>query len=223
MSRLKDAPVTTTLLLLIACLFAAEWTLGAPPLHPLKWDVLLDPIQPNVLLAIGSITSDALRGHEYWRLVTAMFLHGNIVHWLLNSWVLYQLGSLYETMFGSRRFTLVYFATGICASIISAMHLRPGGASVGASGAILGVLGAFIFAIPRSRWAHERWAKFLLYQLIFWGIFNVTVPYFVPVIDNWAHLAGIASGLILGLLLPHAGPPPEPPSRRIVDVLPYEG
>lgn len=224
MPRFRETPVTVSLLVFIAVIFAAEWSLGGPRLTPLRWDILVEEINPNILLTIGSITRDALRGHQYWRLMSGMFLHANFTHWLLNSWTLYQLGSLYEAMFGSRRVAFIYLVTGLCASVISALHLPPNGASVGASGAVLGILGAFIFSIQRSRWVHERWARFLLYQLIFWGIVNITLPYFFPVIDQWAHLAGMGSGLILGLVLPHAhkGPAPMPPSRHVVDVMPFD-
>ena len=56
---------------------------------------------------------------EWWRLLAPLFLHANLLHWAANCWSLYQLGTLYEVMFGSRRFLLTYFLTGACASIAS--------------------------------------------------------------------------------------------------------
>ena len=207
--RLSRAPVTAALLAIIAIVFLIEWGTGA------IWD-------DNALAQMGAILPMhvmAERG-EYWRILSGMFLHGGFLHWAANSWALYQLGMLYEIMFGSARFTLVYFVTGLVASIASAMRLPPGGSSVGASGAVLGILGAFIFSIRRSpQWRHEPWTKNLLSQLMFWAVLNLILGASVPYIDNTAHIAGLITGLILGFI-PHRVPPP-PPSRGVIDV-PYE-
>lgn len=201
-SRLSRSPVTTALLVLIAIVFVYEWFAGA-----------LD--NDEMLIRLGAIVPGMIHFHEYWRAVAAMFLHANLLHWLANSWALYQLGSLYETMFGSRRFALTYFATGIIASLASSMFTR--GASVGASGAILGILGAFIFSVKRSpQWKHQPWVNSLVGQLVFWAAFNIVLGLTVKNIDNVAHLAGLTSGLLLGLL-PHRVPPP-PPSETVIDV-----
>jgi len=208
MPRLKDSPVTTALLVIITAIFAAEVFRGA-----LK--------DNDVLVGMGAIIHGTIANHEYWRLLAAMFLHGGWVHWLVNSWALYQLGSLYEAMFGKARFLLIYFVTGLCASVASAMNLAPGGASVGASGAIFGILGAFIFSIRRSQWRHEPWTRGLTRQLVFWGLLNLAAGASFAFIDNTAHVAGLLSGLLLGLVLPHRQPPP-PPTRQIIDVMPYD-
>jgi rhomboid protease GluP len=172
----------------------------------------------ELLVQMGAIIPDLWQRHEYWRLVAAMFLHGGWLHWLANSWALFQLGSLYEAMFGSVRFAVFYFVTGLCASIASSLYTHD--ASVGASGAILGILGAFIFSIRRSpRWRHEPWTKGLISQLAFWALVNIALGFSVKMIDNVAHIAGLTSGLLLGLI-PHRVPPP-PPSNTIVEVQPY--
>ena len=206
MPRFKDAPVTTTILVLIAIIFGIETLLGVPK-------------NGEALITMGAIVPGTLQNHEYWRLVAAMFLHGNVIHWLVNSWSLYQLGMLYEAMFGKARFTAVYLITGLCASITSAFYLTDR-ASVGASGAVFGILGAFIFSIRRSQWRHEKWTQGLTRQLVFWGLLNLVIGASFTIIDNKAHIGGLISGLILGLLLPHRTPPP-PPSQRVIDVLPY--
>ncbi|HVR40330.1 MAG TPA: rhomboid family intramembrane serine protease [Thermoanaerobaculia bacterium] len=201
--RPSRSPVTTALLVVIAAVFLFEQILG----------------EQSLIERGGNIGSIFETG-EYWRLVTAMFLHGGALHWLVNSWSLFQLGSLYEVMFGSKRFATVYFVTGICASIVSVMHIGPR-VSVGASGAVFGILGAFIFSILRSpRWRHEPWARSLIMQLLFWGGANILIGLQFAVIDNWAHIAGLISGLILGFV-PHRVPPP-PPSQSIIEVRPYD-
>ena len=208
MPRLKETPVTTTILVLIAAMFGVELLTGATK-------------NGDTLVALGAIIHGTLQEHQYWRLLAAMFLHANVIHWVVNSWSLYQLGSLYEAMFGKARFAMIYLITGLCASFASAIKLSPDGASVGASGAIFGILGAFIFSIRRSQWRHERWTRGLTRQLVFWGVVNLAIGASFAFIDNTAHVAGLVAGLILGLVLPHRVPPP-PPSAGVIDVLPYD-
>lgn len=198
---LSRAPITTALLATIAAVFAMEFATG------------------DALIARGAVVSGMLARGEYWRIVTAMFLHHGFIHWAVNSWALYQLGVLYEAMFGSGRFAFIYFVSGACASIASSLTIR--GASVGASGAIFGILGAFIFSIRRSpQWRHEPWTRGLLSQLTFWAIVNIALGFTVAYIDNVAHITGLVTGLLLGFM-PHRVPPP-PPSRSVIDVKPFD-
>ncbi|HEY8182070.1 MAG TPA: rhomboid family intramembrane serine protease, partial [Thermoanaerobaculia bacterium] len=157
-----------------------------------------------------------LARREYWRLVAAMFLHAGWLHWFLNSWALYQLGTLYETMFGSPRFAAIYFISGIVASTASSMHMKEG-LGVGASGAIFGILGAFIFSIRRSPlYRNQPWTKSLMSQLVFWIVVNIAIGASFKFIDNTAHIAGLITGLVLGLI-PHRVPPP-PPGEVLIDL-----
>lgn len=210
------APITRTLLIMIAVIFALEMFLGGP--WRTNGNFLLGDIDSRVLQGMGAIVGGTLARHEYWRLVTAMFLHASVLHWAVNSWALYQLGTLYEALFGSRRFALIYCAAGLCASIASATHIgMTNGASVGASGAVFGILGAFIFSIRRSPvYRNQPWTRGLIGQLVFWIVVNLAIGYSVPVIDNVAHIGGLVAGLLMGLL-PHRVPPP-PPSESVIDV-----
>jgi rhomboid protease GluP len=213
MMSLRRSPVTAGLLITIATVFVFE-IMGGAMKH--------DPVLANAVLAnMGAIVPGLFPRHEYWRLLAAMFLHAGWLHVLSNSWALYQLGGLYELMFGSARFTAIYFISGICASVASAIHLQhASNLSVGASGAVFGVLGAFIFSIRRSpQWRHEPWTKSLLSQLVFWIVVNLALGASIEVIDNTAHVAGLIVGLILGFI-PHRVPPP-PPNARVIDVMPY--
>ena len=202
----RRAPVTRTILILIAAVFAYE------VLDHNAWN------DPNELVRLGGLIPWPMGG-QYWRLVTAMFLHGGWLHWASNSWALFQLGTLYEVLFGSKRLTLVYFASGLCASLASASHIES--VSVGASGAVFGLLGAFIFSIWRSpQYRHQPWTKSLLGQILFWTALNLYIGFQFPFIDNVAHIGGLIAGLFLGLL-PHRIPPP-PPSSTVIDVQPYD-
>jgi rhomboid protease GluP len=158
-------------------------------------------VDRRAMNALGAITGSLFATGQYRRLVTGMFLHGSLLHWFSNSWALLQLGGLYEEMFGSYRFLVVWFTTGICASAVSAIHLPDGGMSVGASGAIFGLIGAFMFSITRSPyWRDHPMSQGLRRQLVFWGAINIAFGLMTPVIDNAAHIGGFVAGLLAGLL-----------------------
>jgi rhomboid protease GluP len=208
----RRTPATTFLIIAILIGFGIEVVNGA-------W------VDQYKLAKLGAIVPPLVRAGEYWRLLTAMFLHGDgtirgdLLHLGMNLFALFQLGSLYEVMFGTRRFLIVYFVSGIAASITSYLHNV--GSSVGASGAIFGILGAFIFSVWRSpRWRHERAARGIVKQLLFWIAANLVIGATIPQIDLAAHLGGLVTGLLLGALLPHHTPPP-PPGQVVVDVMPY--
>jgi rhomboid protease GluP len=213
----RKAPVTMTLLVLIAIVFAFEMIFGGPQLQP-NANLITGDVNPEVLVSFGAIVGGTLVRHEFWRLLAAMFLHASVLHWAVNSWALYQLGTLYEVLFGSRRYALTYLATGLVASLASAVRIgATNGLSVGASGAIFGILGAFIFSISRSPvYRHQPWTRGLIGQLVFWIVVNIAIGYSLPFIDNVAHVGGLIAGLILGFV-PHRVPPP-PPRESVIDV-----
>jgi rhomboid protease GluP len=212
--RIKATPATSILIGAILIGFAIEIVTGA-------W------LDGDKLARLGAIMGySVFVEHEYWRLLTAMFLHGDgtprgdALHLAMNLLALYQIGSLFEVMFGARRYLLIYFSTGLIASMASAYMNR--GASVGASGAIFGILGAFVVSVWRSpRWRHERGARSIVNQLIFWIVVNLFAGQLIPQIDMSAHVGGLLAGLLLGAILPHRLPPP-PPSQVVIDVAPQQ-
>jgi rhomboid protease GluP len=202
----RRTPVTWMLLIVITIVFAFEALLNA-------WD------NQRVLIHMGALLPHREMNGEWWRLLTSMFLHAGWLHWATNSWALYQLGTLFELLFGSRRFAFTYFATGIIAGIASSMYLS--GPAVGASGAIFGILGAFIFSIWRSpQYRNQPWTRGLIGQLVFWIAVNIVISYQFPFIDKVAHIAGLIAGLLLGFI-PHRVPPP-PPREIVVDAQPLD-
>lgn len=132
---------------------------------------------------------------EPWRFVTSIFLHGDIAHLLYNLFALALFGSMLERLIGSNRFLLVFFVTGIAANLVSVFFYD---ASLGASGAIFGVIGAlivirpslpvFVFGLPMP----------IFIAGIVWVIGDV-IGIFVPSgVANIAHLSGLAFGLLFG-------------------------
>lgn len=178
---------------------------------------------PIALARLGAIVPPLIQQEgEWWRLLSAMFLHGNgtiqgtALHLAMNLIALVQLGTLYELMFGTRRLMVIYFASGIVASLTSLYLTR--GWSVGASGAIFGIMGAFIFSVLRSpRWRHDRRARSVMNQVVFWSLANIAIGSQIPQIDIAAHVGGFVAGLLMGMAWPHRVPPP-PPAQVVVDV-----
>ena len=212
--RHRGTPGTTFLVGLILAGFAIEVWRGAWT----DWQVLAE---------LGAVIRERILDHgEYWRLLSAIFLHGNgtipgtLLHLGVNLMSLINIGRLYEVMFGTRRIVLIFFATGISASITSMM--LTGGQSVGASGAVFGVLGALVSSIMRSpRFRRDRVARSIVRQCVFWIIVNIAIGLQIPQIDNAAHIGGLLAGLLLGAALPHRTPPPSP-AEVVVDVVPRD-
>lgn len=172
----------------------------------------LQVVSGDQLTELGANFGPAVREGQYWRLVTSMFLHGGLIHLALNGWALFQLGALFELLMGSSRMLLVYFASGIAGSLASAMFTQQ--PSVGASGAIFGLLGALIAFLLRRRGTLTPQGKSILLQLVGWAVINVFFGFSTRGIDNSAHLGGCAAGLLLGFVLreprrtlPAPGPP----------------
>lgn len=138
---------------------------------------------------------------EYWRPVTSMFMHGNLLHVALNMFALWQLCPLLERNIGSARFAAIYFGAGIAASLASMIFER---GSVGASGAIFGVVGCYIRfervklgsfkAVMRDPGSKQLVSWVLINIFLGLGINRVTAMTGGPGISNTAHLGGLFGG-----------------------------
>jgi len=140
---------------------------------------------------------------QVWRFLTAVFLHGGLGHLVYNLFALALFGSILEKLIGGRKFLIVFFVTGILANIISVNFYS---SSLGASGAIFGIIGALIYVRPmQAVWAFGLPMPIFVAG-IFWGVGDIigAVGYFsgnpLDNTGNLAHLSGMAFGLILGAL-----------------------
>jgi len=138
---------------------------------------------------------------EWWRLVTALFVHFGILHLMFNMWALSAFGGLAERLLGIGNFLFVYFVAGIAANLAS-ITLRPDVDTAGASGAIFGILGVLLAAywrnkgtLPLSIVRSEATAV-----LVFAG-FALLGGFFYKGMDNAAHVGGLVTGLLLGVTL----------------------
>lgn len=137
--------------------------------------------------------------HEYWRLFTPMFLHGDFLHLASNSYFLYICGEMVERIYGKKRFLLLYFVTGFCGNLLSLFLLEPNAISVGASGACMGLGGVIVYLWMRRKNNFLRYFQNMT-SFIVMILFNVFYGFFFTGINNWAHLGGFVSGVLLGLL-----------------------
>jgi len=150
-------------------------------------------------------------GGQWWRLATSMFLHGGLVHLALNMWALWSIGRLTERLYGNRRYLCIYLLAGIVAGLVS-IAWDPSRWTIGASGAIFGVFGAFLTYMGRRVTGvplvimRAHWLPTLLFVA-----FNLVAGAFDPVVDNAAHVGGLLAGLALGVVL---APMPEDNSFR---------
>lgn len=134
---------------------------------------------------------------QVWRFVTSIFLHGGLGHLLYNCFALVLFGSILERLIGSRRFLVVFFVSGIVANLVSVNFYS---SSLGASGAIFGVIGALIIVRPLlTVWAFGLPMPLFIAGIV-WAAGDV-IGIFVPSnVGNIAHLVGLACGLALGVL-----------------------
>jgi rhomboid protease GluP len=123
-----------------------------------------------------------------WRLVTAIFLHGSLIHIGFNMMALANIGPMVEELYGSARYLFIFVATGIAGFVASSLI---GNVSVGASGSLLGLVGVLI-AVTGSR--QSAGARMIRGQLISWVISIAVLGFLMPGIDNWAHGGGLAAG-----------------------------
>jgi membrane associated rhomboid family serine protease len=131
---------------------------------------------------------------EWWRLVTSMFLHANFIHIAMNMYSLYFAGTILEQVIGRWRFALLYFAAGIAGSA-GALVWSPNVPSLGASGAIFGILGA-LFVLERRR--HISTGG----QIAGLIVLNLVITFaFSSYISVGAHVGGLIGGVVLMFLL----------------------
>ncbi len=133
---------------------------------------------------------------QWWRIVTAAFLHGSIPHVLLNMVALLQVGNIVETMFGKVRFALLY-AVAIAGSGLCVLYFNYDVPTLGASGAIFGLFGALV-AVGLRLGARGR---SLIAQVIPIIAINLLFTFSVPGISAAAHVGGLVTGFIAGLVL----------------------
>lgn len=138
--------------------------------------------------------------HQWWRILTAAFVHIGIVHLAMNMWALWVLGTLAEAVLGTSLYVGIYTASAISASLAS-LFWRPTVVGAGASGAIIGILGALVSVLKFARLPlPEPVLRSTLRSLVQGAVLTLLIGVFGP-IDNAAHIGGLICGLIIGFSL----------------------
>jgi rhomboid protease GluP len=191
LTKRTPVPLTYVLVGINALVFLAMVVKGASVMQPtsdqiLRWGANFGPL--------------TLTG-QWWRLLTAMFVHIGLVHLALNMWCLWQLGLLAEYLYGPKTFLALYMMSGLAASIVS-LARNPLVVSAGASGAIFGIAGALIATLYLGKLAAPRgaWRTSLISLVAFAG-YNLAFGFLASGIDIGAHIGGLLSGLLLGSVL----------------------
>lgn len=164
-----------------------------------------------VLIAFGAKQNGLIADqHQYWRLVTCVFLHIGFIHLLLNNYALWVIGRDIEKIYGSARFLILYVATGVVASI-SSFYFSPEAVSAGASGAIFGLAGVMAtFAFKYRKEVPAALSKDIRRRLLPIIAINLMFGFSARgVVDNAAHIGGLIAGIALALLIPF-----KPPEER---------
>ena len=187
----RHAPAVFTLILLNVAAFLFEISIG-------DWN------DPEVLHRIGALEPYAVvvQG-QYWRLFTALFLHGGFAHLLFNVFALYVLGPPLERSIGAVRFTLCYLISGLASSagvvLLTVIGLVQVSQLVGASGCIMGIVGAWAGFLLRHR--HAPHAKQRLTNIFMIIVIQTAFDLSTPQVSMAAHFCGLVAGFFLGLIL----------------------
>ena len=147
----------------------------------------------------GALVRSRVLEGEYWRMLSATMLHGSGEHLFGNCIALYILGLAGEHALGSWRFLLLYVASGLAGSLASV--LTGPGPSVGASGAIFGLMGGVVLILYRYRRIYHVRDKEIGFVLAAWGAYTILTGALDPQIDNWAHFGGLLCGALLALAI----------------------
>ncbi len=170
---------------------------GAYSFHDILANVFASTQNTDVLIQYGAKYNAAIIAGQYWRFITPIFLHANILHVGLNMLNFFILGLFIERLFGHMRFLLIYLLTGVT-SIIASFYFAPQDISVGASGAIFGLVGAYsIFILVHRRAFSRGGIPAIAWLVVIIGL-NLGIGLVIPNVDNYAHLGGFLSGCLLG-------------------------
>ena len=180
--------ITTMILLVNAALYLAT---GLYSMNTGAGNLM--NLDGRTLLEFGAKFSPLIRQNgQWWRLVTAGFLHGGLIHIAMNSWVLFDLGAQVEEIFGPFRLIVIYFCAtvgGFLASTYWSAAL-----SIGASAGIMGLIGAMIaLGMMHQSALGEAIRRVYVRYVIYMVIFGLLVPN----IDNAAHFGGLAAGFLV--------------------------
>jgi membrane associated rhomboid family serine protease len=190
-SRLKAAPAVLVFIIINIAAFGFELWRGALA-------------NPATLHRLGALDSGAVIGEgQFWRLVTALFLHYNLLHLAFNLFALYVLGPPLEGIIGSVQFSVCYLISGIGSTAgvvaLTLFKIVQPAELVGASGSVMGIVGAWAGFLVRHR--HVWQAKQRLLNILLIVVIQIAFDISTPDVSTSAHLCGLVAGFLIGLYL----------------------
>lgn len=190
-TQFRNAPAVFIFILLNVAVFLVEIAVG-------DWN------DPGVLHRIGALDAySVVLQHEYWRVATALFLHAGFLHLAFNCFALYVLGPGLEHAIGTLRFVLCYLISGLASGVgvivLTLMRLVQPAELVGASGSIMGLVGAWAGFLLRHR--HAPQAKQRLANVAMIVAIQIAFDLSTPQVSMAAHICGLVAGLFLGFVL----------------------
>ena len=150
----------------------------------------------NILVYNFGLNRYFVLNGEVYRLLTGAFIHIDLLHFLCNAYALYMIGSMVEGYFGKKKFSIIYLVSAISASLLSISMFD--GFSIGASGAIFGLLGSLLYFGYHYR---VYFGNVILGRIIPVIILNLFIGFTVSNIDNFAHIGGLIGGFLISKAL----------------------
>lgn len=180
-----SSPITRALIVLNVAVYIIEVIVGHGN---------VGTIPGQTLLRLGGLFNySVLVQHEYWRLVTAMFLHEGIFHVGVNMLSLYFIGSFFEQLAGRGKYIAIYLLSGLAGNVAALALARVLSFEVGASTAIFGIFAALLVHVYRNRHAYPSQ---VLGQLVFWMGLNLVITFTQSNISWQGHVGGIVGGVV---------------------------
>lgn len=164
-------------------------------------------VDPEVLRGFGAKQNNLIaEQHQYWRLITAIFIHIGFIHLFLNNYALWIIGQEIEQIYGSARFVVLYLVTGVLGSVGSYIF-NPQATSAGASGAIFGLFGVMAtFAFKYRKEIPALLSREIRRRVLPIIAINLIFGFSVSIVDNAAHIGGLLAGIVLALVVPYMRP-----------------
>ena len=209
-ANLRSTPVTRILLIAMAIGYLWELVIAGGPGSLFQGPSPLDLIAAGALAPVGVDPqtgfdfTEGVVGGQWWRLLSSMFLHAGLIHLGLNSYVLWIFGIEIERQIGRLSTLAVFLVTGVFAGATSYAFADGFAIAVGASGAIFGLVGAFI-AYNYLRRQHVM-AQARLRGALTMLVINLVIGFSIPAIDWRAHLGGLVAGLVAGFAVDPSRP-----------------
>lgn len=159
---------------------------------------LLAYLLPGLLIEFrGSMFGPLIAlNHEYWRFVTPIFIHYGLMHFAINSVILYYMGQQVEAIYGHGRFFLIYLLSGVMGNVLGFAFNDMNVQAAGASTSLFGIFGAFI--VLGIHFKNNPGIQAMVRQFSLFIVLNLVFSLFDQTIDMYGHVGGLIGGILMG-------------------------